>query len=1178
MKSLVRVLMILALGLMIAAVGVVVAQDTDTPLPPRLYDGDTVSGTINDENVSDTYRLVTKPDDNLVITMTRQGDDASLDPLLLLFDDAGDLVQRDDDSAGQLNAELRLTVPDGGLYTVVATRFGEEDGGSTGDYTLAVSFTDAAAVTTTRLAYGDRVSGSLDDTTFEQRYTFQGAQGDTVQIQMLRDEDADLRVDPYLVLVGPGGQSLAENDDGGEGLNAQIIFTLPQDGAYTIVATRFRQAEGFSSGPYTLSLNDIEALPVETQSLIYGDSVTGEIDDFTFEQRYTFQGNAGDAVIIDMARDDDDFSRLDTYLILLGPDGEEVARDDDGGEGFNSRLSIQLPADGQYTIVATRFRQADGASSGAFTLRLSEGEALPTPEPTPTGPPTNMPPPPPPPSGMPSLAYGQEVPGEIRDDTFEQRYVFEGRAGDNVLIDMQRANDDESFLDTYLILLGPDGDEIARDDDSGQGLNSQIQATLPVDGNYTIVATRFRQADGASEGAYTLRLSEGEALPTPEPTQEPTGPPPTGAFPTLSYGEEVTGDLSGDTFEQRYSFRGNAGDDIIIDMRRGDEGFLDTYLILLGPDGEEVARDDDSGEGFNALLEADLPADGDYTIVATRYRQEDGGSQGDYILRLSQGDGPPPLPPSIPEPEPRGDNRLTYGDTAQGNIGGDRFEERYTFQGDASDNVLITMSRPEGVDRGLDSYLILLGPDGQEVARDDDGGGNLNSRLGITLQDSGEYTIVATRFQQENGGSEGDYVLALESVAVEDVSPQPIEYGETVRGEISEFAGEREYFFQGAEGDNVVVEMVAAGNGRLDPYLILLDPNGQEVTRNDDYQSLNSRLTARLRMEGEYTIVATRCCPPGGSSAGPFDLTLTLFDLDQFDAQPLELGETAQGSITDENAEQYYIFEGEAGAVITISMTGERPGTPDTYLTLFDDSGTQIAFNDDYQSLNSRILTRLPRDGQYLIEASRFGGQDGSSAGDYMLVVQFAPSLELGVPIEGRLFVEEPAPTYIFQPDTSGDYRFTYRLVRGAGPGFRVSQLADEMGGFQQDTLMIFGEGLREGVAVVELQAGQAYVIEPGATDIGIMSMLDTQDVLFLLRVESAIPTPTPMPSPTYTPTPLPVTPTPEPSNTLAPTSTPEPTETRAPSSTPEPTDTLAPTSTPLPPTEAPEATEDIDL
>jgi serine protease Do len=53
----------------------------------------------------------------------------------------------------------------------------------------------------------------------------------------------------------------------------------------------------------------------------------------------------------------------------------------------------------------------------------------------------------------------------------------------------------------------------------------------------------------------------------------------------------------------------------------------------------------------------------------------------------------------------------------------------------------------------IDAYLRLEDPDGKQVAEDDDGGGNLNSRIVYTAPADGEYRIVVTTCDPEQTGN-----------------------------------------------------------------------------------------------------------------------------------------------------------------------------------------------------------------------------------------------------------------------------------------------------------------------------------------------------------------------------------------------------------------------------------------
>lgn len=105
------------------------------------------------------------------------------------------------------------------------------------------------------------------------------------------------------------------------------------------------------------------------------------------EDTYSFDGEAGQAMTIDLESED-----FDTVLLLRGPDGEILTSNDDFGRNFNSRIVIELPETGTYSAVATSFSNEGGnyqievrpasdyeqVFSRAFDLIVSEdfGEAV----------------------------------------------------------------------------------------------------------------------------------------------------------------------------------------------------------------------------------------------------------------------------------------------------------------------------------------------------------------------------------------------------------------------------------------------------------------------------------------------------------------------------------------------------------------------------------------------------------------------------------------------------------------------------------------------------------------------------------------------------------------------------------------------------------------------------------
>jgi hypothetical protein len=120
------------------------------------------------------------------------------------------------------------------------------------------------SVTSGRLEAGGSqlpADGSYFDT-----YTFEGRAGQQIQITMTSDE-----IDAYLILLDPNGNSLIQNDDSGDELNAQIVYTLPVSGRYTIYANAYSPGQ---TGAYRLELRAIDAVAaaaVETQPRYFCD-------------------------------------------------------------------------------------------------------------------------------------------------------------------------------------------------------------------------------------------------------------------------------------------------------------------------------------------------------------------------------------------------------------------------------------------------------------------------------------------------------------------------------------------------------------------------------------------------------------------------------------------------------------------------------------------------------------------------------------------------------------------------------------------------------------------------------------------------------------------------------------------------------------------------------------------
>jgi hypothetical protein len=355
----------------------------------------------------------------------------------------------------------------------------------------------------------------------------------------------------------------------------------------------------------------------DIRSMSYGDIVTGAIDtDDPSSEEYrgyhepiTFDGSAGDIVQAQMVGGDissrygggyEDGANTDPYLMLVSPDGEVIAANDDSDYGLNAEFQgVVLPSDGEYTLVATSY---DANQTFNYTLRLQQQNAESVDlrsierNSTATG------------------AIDKEDPYDEDRNGYYEPVTFEGSAGENVQIDMGSQPGD-----TYLQLRGPDGTVIAENDDNEYSLNSSIETSLPSNGTYTIVATSFSSQDtfeyelslnvsATSDGGTDLRSIEAGQTRQGELDESD----PQAAF-MRGYFEPVT-------------FDGESGQTVTIDMTS--QG--DTYLFLYGPDGNRIAANDDY-EGLDSRIETTLDSDGEYTIIATSYDEE---AVFDYELSL----------------------------------------------------------------------------------------------------------------------------------------------------------------------------------------------------------------------------------------------------------------------------------------------------------------------------------------------------------------------------------------------------------------------------------------------------------------------------------------------------------------------------------------------------------------
>jgi hypothetical protein len=248
--------------------GRVAVLRTKAAAPTPITAGRAINGTLSrsddrveDGSFVDYYVYAGSRGERLTITMRSRAFDAYL-MIGSIRRGVFDPDETDDDSGGNTDAQIEITLGATGNYVIAANAISARDtgpyvlevvrsgasigdgvGGSGGAAAGDVGSLELNTPANGRLQAGDRV---MQDKSYYDYWVFEGRGGQRVTITMRSDS-----FDAFLILRrgAPGrGAVIAEDDDGGGGSHAQIVATLPDSGTYTVVANSYAPA----TGPYTL--------------------------------------------------------------------------------------------------------------------------------------------------------------------------------------------------------------------------------------------------------------------------------------------------------------------------------------------------------------------------------------------------------------------------------------------------------------------------------------------------------------------------------------------------------------------------------------------------------------------------------------------------------------------------------------------------------------------------------------------------------------------------------------------------------------------------------------------------------------------------------------------------------------------------------------------------------------
>ena len=699
-------------------------QDADPPgdnTTQAQFTG-SLEGEISPAGDVDRYRM--RVEQGLRYSFTLDGvadaEGNALDPMLAIYDGEGNQLAFNDDAGGTLNSALQFAPQQSGDVFVEARAFSEQ---GTGPYRLAATSApippdDAGndAGTRASVSVGRAVTGALEYEGDTDWYRLNVRSGRRYRIALAGTEGAETPLgDPYLRVLSRDGEELAVNDDSEGSLNSMLDFVPQRSGQVFVEARAYADAY---AGSYTLSINE-ERLPTDNYSadrstrgrINVGQSVESSLDfpndrdwfRVRLEQgesyRFTLNGSGGSAL-------------GDPLLRLYGPNGDELAMDDDGGGGLNSHLEYTASSTGNYYLEARGFSDE---ATGGYTLAALAGD-IPADAST----------------DVTLSADGDYRMGVLAPAGDRDWYRVDLAEGQGVRISLSGDETADALGDPYLVIYGPDGGEVARDDDGGEGLNSWLEYQAATGGAHFIEVRGF--VDDAS-GRYALSLAPGEIGDSAESAEF-----------LVAGGEGRMGTLGAPGDVDWFGVELIEGRPYRFNLMGGEDGLPDPLLTLYDSEGNQVAMDDDGGWGLNSYLSYVSVAGGTYYAAVSAFG--DSGT-GRYWLAVSDTDVPGNINTDEILDASSADDRVSRID-----MPGDL--DYYHVELEAGARYTIEL-RGHGDNALADPFLSIMDTSNARVASDDDSGPGLDSRLSFRPEQSGTYYIQASGL----GGSTGWYQVSI---------------------------------------------------------------------------------------------------------------------------------------------------------------------------------------------------------------------------------------------------------------------------------------------------------------------------------------------------------------------------------------------------------------------------------
>ena len=188
---------------------------------------------------------------------------------------------------------------------------------------------------------------------------------------------------------------------------------------------------------------------------------------------YSIDLDSNQSILIEANSND-----FDTFLLFAEPDGDIIAKNDDGEDTSNSQISYVAPVSGTYLIGVSSLQPS---RYGQYQIRVTDAEVSDT----------NV------------ILLESESLSSSDEESADGRkvdvYSIDLDSNQSILIE---ANSND--FDTFLLFAEPDGHIIAKNDDGEDTSNSQISYVAPVSGTYLIGVSSLQPS---RYGQYQIRVT-----------------------------------------------------------------------------------------------------------------------------------------------------------------------------------------------------------------------------------------------------------------------------------------------------------------------------------------------------------------------------------------------------------------------------------------------------------------------------------------------------------------------------------------------------------------------------------------------------------------------------------------------------------------------------------------------